>query len=183
MRLLNWIAAVLTVVVLLSSCGTEQADSTEPSTEATEVVSEEVEKKDNCDSENEEISEVHTEYDKILEGDFVAVAGIYEYPSGNRFELLSNGLSDTDKEQETRYPGIKFNVEDIKKEKDGSYIWSVLCYDNGECMDSAACIIWPIGIEVVAYDGRILDTDTSRIRFWSGQDAVAYEEYIAYKID
>lgn len=116
-------------------------------------------------------------YEKILDGDFSSVAGTYEYPDGNSFVMSSSGLSDSNMKDG------RFVVDDIKKATDGSYIWNVLCYDNGECVDGIVCIVWPIGVEVVAYDGRILDTDTSRIRYWSGQDVVAYEEYIAYKID
>lgn len=120
-----------------------------------------------------------TPSDRLLNGDFSEFAGTYKYNSGNSFELLANGLSNIDVSSEK----TEFRVEDICESSDGTYIWSVNCYYNGECMDGVICIIYPKGVEVVSYDGRILPTDTSKVRFWSGNAEVSDVQYIAYKQD
>lgn len=115
----------------------------------------------------------------LFNGDFSEFSGIYKYNSGNSFELLANGLSNLDiSDEET-----EFRVEDITKCSDGTYMWSVNCYYYGECIDGAMCILYPKGVEVVSYDGRILPTDTTKVRFWSGNAEVSDVQYIAYKQD
>lgn len=165
--MLKRVITVLVMVILLSSCGGNPTEQV-PTEEFTEIVT-------------DKPAELETEvgYDKILEGDFSFVAGVYEYPSGNTFEMLPDGLY----WDVPVWEGYEARVEGIEKLPDGSYSWSIGDYENGECFGGVACMLYPIGVEVIAYDGKILDTDISKIRYWSGQDVVFSEEYIAYKTD
>lgn len=114
------------------------------------------------------------EYASILTGDFSEFAGTYSTPNGTTMELLNNGLRDIDvSDGET-----EFRVEDITKETDGTYTWSINCYVEGECFGGVMCIIYPKGIDVVSYNGDFLYTDSSKTRLWIGQDVVCDTEYI-----
>lgn len=121
----------------------------------------------------------YNEMDAVLKGDFSEFAGTYKYNSGNSFELLANGLTNLDISDTE----MEYRVEDITKKTDGTYSWSINCYYYGECMDGIMCILYPKGVEVVSYDGSILPTDTSKVRFWSGNAEVSDVQYIAYKQD
>lgn len=165
--MLKLVIIVLVMVILLSSCGGSSTEQV-PTEEFTEIV-------------NDKPAEPETEngYDKILKGDFSYVAGVYEYPDGNTRELLPDGLYWDVPTRE----GYEARVEGIEKLPDGSYSWSIGDYENGECFGGVACMIYPVGVEVVTEDGKVLDTDTTKIRYWSGQDTVYTEEYIAHKTD
>ena len=134
------------------------------------------------DAESNEFIEKSDQYDynKILNGDFSDFSGVYKTSLGATMTLLSNGIDELDAIN-AKNNDFQLHVEDIRKETDGSYSWGVVSYYNGMAMDGYRVILYPKGVDVIAWDDRILNTDISKIRLWSGNGDVSNEEYIFYK--
>ena len=113
--------------------------------------------------------------DKLLDGDFSDFAGPYATTSGASTTLYANGMD------EWSMGNNSCEVADITKSADGSYTWSILYYDNGNVVDGCRVVLYPVGVNVIAYDGSVLETDTSKMRLWKGNDDVSSVEYIYYK--
>lgn len=117
--------------------------------------------------------------ERILNGDFSEYAGIYTLPDGTITELLTNGST----KNNMWVDGVENRVEDITKEDNGSYMWSCSAYVNGEWVDGVVCVLFPKNVEVVAWDGSVLYTDTTKPRFWCGNDIICDADYIYTKQD
>ncbi len=120
-----------------------------------------------------------TSYENILSGDFSKVAGIYKTVSGNKIELLPNGASGVTSAD-------NYKIEGIRALDNGSYNWTLAWYYDDEPMSAVSYVLYPEGVDVVAYDGSVLDTDTTKLRLWVSNIAVMNAQdaqYIYYKID
>lgn len=117
--------------------------------------------------------------DRLLNGDFSEYAGKYSLPNGTTTELLSTGLIANN----IFLDGVEIRAEDIIKTDNGTYMWLLSAYVNGEYVDGVACVLYPINVKVVAWDGHILDTDTTKPRFWCGNDVICDADYIYTKTD
>ena len=101
--------------------------------------------------------------EKILSGDFTDFAGTYS--CGNaKCTLLSNGILTFDGFDD----GLTYDVINITKEADGSYSWVNSCG-----IDAFWIRLFPIGVEVTAYDGTVIPSDTSLVRLVSGNGDLA----------
>lgn len=122
-------------------------------------------------------NEYYNNIDKVLNGDFSEYAGTYSLPDGTIMELRANGLTDNNIWNNS----VGIRVEDIIKTDNGTYMWSLSAYANGEYVDGIACVLYPINVEVVSWDGHILYTDMAKPRFWCGNDVICDANYIYTK--
>lgn len=108
--------------------------------------------------------------DSNIPEDFI---GTYSNNLGSTMIVYPDRTTSAD--DNSSYPSI---VGDMKKETDGSYSWSV---SSG--YDGYTVIIYPIGVDVISWDGKVVNTDTSQIRLWSGNGSVSTDQsnYIYYK--
>ncbi len=91
------------------------------------------------------------------------------------FNLLSNGSTGD-------AINSKFVPENFQNQSNGSYMWSVTTYINGQAYDGYAMILYPVGVNVVDYKGSVVNTDTSRVRIWNGNGDVTNDAaYVYYK--
>ena len=118
-------------------------------------------------------------YDKILTGDFSDFAGVWENALGGEINLQVNGMDGNDSDDD-----FTFSVEDIRKEDDGSYTWAVVAYYNGRAVDGYAIILYPENVDIISWNGRVVNTDKSKMRMWVGNGSVTEQsDYIFYKVD
>ena len=111
------------------------------------------------------------DYSKILNGDLSDFVGTWKTAEGSTFFLCSDGITMRDGMLE----GEKADY--FCKNEDGTYSWSVLDWISDEWGYGGgfAIILYPVGVDVIVY-GRVVDTDTSRVRLFAGQDYAPIEE-------
>ncbi len=133
------------------------------------------------DSSNREFVERKNQlldYDKILDGDFSDFAGVWKNERGDVVELYADGMDGEDS-----YGDFEYYVEDIRKNSDGAYTWAIAAYYKGTAVDGYRYILYPVGVDVIAHDGKVVNTDTSKVRLWGGNGTVSTDQfdYIYYK--
>ena len=119
--------------------------------------------------------------EKILSGNFEEFAGDY-YCGDSKQTLLPGGYHCFDGET---YDDSR-TVRNIRQNADGSYTWvnAFEVYDeySGEYWEDAYWIrLYPVGVEILSYDGGIVPSDTSRVRLVSGNGDVTPDIEIYYK--
>ncbi len=118
------------------------------------------------------------DYSKILAGDFSDFVGTWTNGYGMSFNLLSNGST----ENEANATDAKFVPTDFQKQSDGSYMWYISITVNGKPYEGYWYILYPVGVNMVDYKGSVVNTDTSRVRIWSGNGDITNEpSYVYYK--
>lgn len=48
-----------------------------------------------------------------------------------------------------------------------------MAYYNGNAVDGFRIVIYPKGVDVIAWNGKVVPTDTSKLRLWAGNGSVA----------
>ena len=106
-------------------------------------------------------------YSKILYGDLSDFIGVYENAEGYVINLQADGTEGkTIKKGNKVYGQV---ADGFSKSVDGSYQWGVNFDYYDEENGSHAIWLYPVGVDVSVY-GTIINTDTSKIRLYSGQD-------------
>lgn len=159
---------IMITAISLTACGKDDVKSEEGNKVKEEKVEEEnIEVEEGTAKLEEEARSEGLE--KLLEGDFSYIAGVWENEEGNTVTISNDGGF-------TYKSGWVYTSSIPKKGNDGSYYWSIGI--PGEQVGGAKAAIYLVGSEIETDDNK--PTDTTKIRLFTGQGVPTASE-IYYK--